>query len=118
MHHFLHILKYLYSQSKRKKYIRTIWLQKGIKKTTNLKNVDFARQNETIHHIIACCPKLSASMYLPVRHNKVAKVIYDTIINHNRILIEKIYTDNDKEIWWDKKVTTIPPLIHNKSDIV
>ena len=75
-------------------------------------------ENETIHHIIACCPKLSASMYLPVRHNKVAKVIYDTIINHNRILIEKIYTDNDKEIWWDKKVTTIPPLIHNKSDIV
>ena len=57
-------------------------------------------------------------MYLPVRHNKVAKVIYDTIINHNRILIEKIYTDNDKEIWWDKKVPTIPPLIHNKSDIV
>ena len=26
--------------------------------------------------------------------------------------------DNDKEIWWDKKVTTIPPLKHNKPDIV
>ena len=75
-------------------------------------------ENEAIHHIIACCPKLSASMYLPVRHNKVAKVIYDTIINHNRILIEKIYTENDTEIWWDKKITTIPPLIHNKPDIV
>ena len=75
-------------------------------------------ENETIYHRIACCPKLSASMYLPVRHNKVAKVIYDTIINHNRILIEKIYTENDTEIWWDKKVTTIPPLIHNKPDIV
>ena len=33
-------------------------------------------------------------------------------------LIEEIYTDNDKEIWWDKKVTTIPPLKHNKADIV
>ena len=38
-------------------------------------------ENETIHHIIACCPKLSASMYLPVRHNKVAKVIYEAIID-------------------------------------
>ena len=75
-------------------------------------------ENETIHHIIACCPKLSASMYLPVRHNKVAKVIYDAIIDHGRTPIEEIYTDNDKEIWWDKKVTTIPPLKHNKPDIV
>ena len=55
-------------------------------------------ENETIHHIIACCPKLSASMYLPVRHNKVAKVIYDVIIDRGRIPIEEIYTDNDKEI--------------------
>ena len=75
-------------------------------------------ENETIHHIIVCCPKLSASMYLSVRHNKVAKVIYDAIIDHDRTPIEEIYTDNDKEIWWDKKVTTIPPLKHNKPDIV
>ena len=32
-------------------------------------------ENETIHHIIACCPKLSASMYLPVKYNEVVKVI-------------------------------------------
>ena len=75
-------------------------------------------ENVTIHHIIACCPKLSASLYLPVRHNKVAKVIYDAIIDPDRTPIEEIYTGNDKEIWWDKKVTTIPPLKHNKPDIV
>ena len=75
-------------------------------------------ENETIHHIIACCQKLSASMHLPVRHNKVVKVIYDAISNHGRTPIEETYTDNDKEIWWDKKVTTIPPLKHNKPDIL
>ena len=57
-------------------------------------------------------------MYLPVRHNKVAKVIYDAIIDPDRTPIEEIYTGNDKEIWWDKKVTTIPPLKRNKQDIV
>ena len=75
-------------------------------------------ENETICHIIFCCPKLSASMYLPVRHNKVAKVIYEAIIDHGRTPVEEIYTDNDKEIWWDKKVTTIPPVKRNKPDIV
>ena len=67
-------------------------------------------ENETIHHIIACCPKLSASMYLPVRHNNVAKLIHDAIIDYDRTPIEEIYTDNGTQIWWDKKVTTIPPL--------
>ena len=70
--------------------------------------------NETIHHIITCCSKLSASMYLPVRRNKVAKVNID----HDRTLIEGIYMDKDKEIWWDKKVTTIAPLKYNKPDVV
>ena len=74
--------------------------------------------NKTIHYIIAFCPKLSASMYLPVRHKKVVKVIFDAIIDHNRTLIEEIYMDNDKKIWWDKKVTTISPLKHNKPNIV
>ena len=39
------------------------------------------RQRESIQHIIACCPKLSASMYLPIRHNEVAKVIYENLIS-------------------------------------
>ena len=57
-------------------------------------------------------------MYVPVRHKKVAKVIYDAIINHDRTPIAEIYTDNDKEIWWDKKIITIPPLKHSKPGIV
>ena len=57
-------------------------------------------------------------MYLPVRHNKVATVIYDAIIDQDRTPTEEIFTDNNKEIWQDEKVTTIPPLKYNKPDIV
>ena len=57
-------------------------------------------------------------MHLPVRHDKLAKAIYNAIIDHDRTRIEEICTDNDREIWWDKKVTNIPPLKHNKPDIV
>ena len=61
-------------------------------------------------------------MYLPLRHNKVAKVIYQNIIwkNENKLksppIVDK-YSDDEKEIWWDTKIKTIPPLKHNKPDI-
>ena len=37
-------------------------------------------QKETIQHIIASCPNLSALMYLPLQHNKVTNVIYQNIV--------------------------------------
>ena len=55
-------------------------------------------------------------MYLPVKHYKVAKVIYDAIhdCKNQRKGIIEIYNEPKKEIWLDKKLTTIP---HNKPDI-
>ena len=38
---------------------------------------------ETIQHVMAACPRLSASMYLPWRHNKVANIIYQNVIPKN-----------------------------------
>ena len=78
------------------------------------------KEKESIQHVIASCPKLSVSMYLPLRHDKVAKVIYDAIIdrkNQKKGIVE-IYSEGNKEIWWDKKIATIPPLKHNKPDIL
>ena len=62
-----------------------------------------------IQHVIASCPKLSTSMYLPLRHGKVAKVVYEAIIdckNQKKGIVE-IYNEGNKEIWWDKKITTM-----------
>ena len=59
-------------------------------------------------------------MYLPLRHDKVAKAIYDAIIgrkNQKKGIVET-YSEGNKEIWWDKKITTIPPLKHNKREII
>ena len=103
--------------------------------TNNLKNKRDKKHNinpkcqlchaekETIQHIIAACPKLRASMYLPVRHNKVAKIIYDCVIQRNdidnrMIPLQQKYTDEFVEIWWDNKIKTIPWLQHNKPVLV
>ena len=74
--------------------------------------VDYAKRKKSIQHVIASCPKLSASIYLPLRHDKVPKVIYDAIINrkNQKKGIVEIYIEGNKEICWDKKKTTISPL--------
>ena len=77
---------------------------------------------ESIQHIIAACPRLSVSMYLPWRHNKVAYVVYQKI--HPKAdegtcqPIREFYANEDIEIWWDTKIKTLMKLEHNKPDIV
>ena len=77
---------------------------------------------ETIQHVIASCPRLSASMYLPWRHNKVANIVYQNIIakepQSKRRPIQEVYVDGDIEVWWDTKIETLTPCKHNKPDIV
>ena len=40
---------------------------------------------EDIFHLLSSCSHLSACLYLPVRHNEVAKVIYNAIISQYQI---------------------------------
>ena len=79
-------------------------------------------QKETIQHIIASCPNLSASMYLRLRHNKVANVIYQNIVPKEeekcRQPIREFYSNEQIEIWWDTKIKTLTTVQHNKPDIV
>ena len=80
------------------------------------------RNKETIQHVTAACPKLSISMYLPWRHNKVANVIYQSIHpkadQKTRQPITEVYSDGETEIWWDMRIKTLLKLEHDKPDIV
>ena len=40
-------------------------------------------KTEDIFHLLCSCDQLSASLYLPMRHDEVAKVIYNAIIQHH-----------------------------------
>ena len=77
--------------------------------------------DETIHHIVACCPMLSASMYLPLRHDQVAKDVYRKLVNDNddaKVPIRDVYSTDEQTIWWDQRVKTPCTLKHNKPDIL
>ena len=80
------------------------------------------RNKESIQHIIAACPRLSISMYLPWRHNRVANIVYQKI--HPKAdegpwqSIREVYATDDVEIWWDTKIRTLQKLEHDRPDIV
>ena len=76
-------------------------------------------KDETIHHTIASCPKLSASMYLPVRHDEVAKEVYRRLITPKenvKVPILETYSSENIDIWWDNKINTPCKVKHNRPD--
>ena len=80
-------------------------------------------KNEDIFHILCSCSHLSASMYLPLRHDEVGKELYNAIIQHHfptlpYIFPRPIWVHKHIEIWWDTYVTTVPQVKNNKPDIV
>ena len=78
------------------------------------------KYNETVSHILAGCPSISPNLYLNDRHNPVAKVVYDELLQQYGIDSGEPKTvKNDKaEIWWDEKITMPVAVPHNKPDIV
>ena len=80
-------------------------------------------RTEDIFHLLSSCPGLSASMYLPMRHDEVGKVVYNAFIKHHfptslYIYPRPIWINKHIEIWWDQPVTTAPKVKNNKPDIV
>ena len=79
-------------------------------------------QNEDIFHVIGSCPELSANLYTNARHDPVAKIIYnETIKEEHPQRIDcppPVINTPSKEIWWNKIITTINKIEHNRPDIV
>ena len=81
-------------------------------------------QKEDIFHILASCSHLSASLYLPVRHDEVGKVLFNSVIrqeNPDQSYVpptNEVWQSDTVEIWWDTVVKTAPPVRHNKPDLV
>ena len=78
---------------------------------------------QDISHLLSSCSHPSASLYLPVRHNEQAKVIYNAIISqrrndHQYVQPRPVWADQDIEIWWDRLIKTVPTVPHNTPDIV
>ena len=82
-------------------------------------------QVEDIAHVISSCPKMSSRYYLPMRHDIIAKYVYEKVRrDHNKECNIKydadefIVSDGDHEYWWNVSVKTPAGVPHNKPDLI
>ena len=87
-------------------------------KYINLKCRICHKEKESIQHVLACCERLRIPMYLPVRHDAVAKTIYKIITGLGYKDIQEVYSNDTFEVWWDVKVSTKSSVKHNKPDLI
>ena len=79
------------------------------------------QQNQTIQHVVASCPSISASMYFPLCHDKVTYVIYKQMLTSKRdemVHVQEFDKDDSIEVWWDTRIKTLQKIQHNRPDIV
>ena len=79
------------------------------------------QQNETIQHIVASCPSISASVYLPLRHDEVAYIIYKQMLTNKqdeKVHVQEFHKDDSIDVWWDTKIKTLQKIQHYRPDIV
>ena len=79
---------------------------------------------EDIFHLLASCGSLSTSLYLPVRHDEVGKILFNELVKEDDpespyiIPKNEIWKSDKSEIWWDTSIETTPKTRHNKPDII
>ena len=86
------------------------------------------KQEETIFHVVSSCSYFSSNHYLHSRHNPVAKKPYDELISqiteveqdqkNSRKMPQSIVKIKHLEIWWDRGVTTLTKIPHNRPDLI
>ena len=80
--------------------------------------------NEDIIHIITSCPMMSVRYYLPLRHDVIAKIVYNPLVKENRSYRkydlqspEYIHKEGNLEYWWNISIKTATKIPHNKPDL-
>ena len=86
--------------------------------------------NEDIIHIIASCPMMSMCYYLPLRHDVIAEIVYNTLMHKKPRKIPKIYrkhglkspeyihNEGSLEYWWNISINTAMKIPHNKPYLI
>ena len=78
------------------------------------------RADETLFHLLCSCSALSPTLYLNIRHNMVARIMYQEIMGHEKVIYKppEVTRTANKEIWWNISMSTPEKVEHNKPDMV
>ena len=79
---------------------------------------------EDVFHILCSCPKMSSRYYLPLRHDIIAKHVFENLMKkidlHRKITYcdELIEVTEEKVFWWNVKVKTTTNVKNNRPDLI
>ena len=78
------------------------------------------RADETLFHLLCSCSVLEPTLYVNIRHNMVARIMYQEIIGHEKVIYKppEVTRTKNKEIWWDISVSTPRKVKQNKPDMI
>ena len=79
----------------------------------------FSRSEESVFHLVCSCPILAPTFYLHVSHNQVAKILYQEVLQNERMEFSppEITTKNQLEVWWDQEIKTTRKMKQNRPDM-
>ena len=72
-----------------------------IKRNMNTKCRACNKSDESVFHLICSCPALAPTLYLNMRHNQVARILYQEIIQSENMIYKPspVTKNNNLEIW-------------------
>ena len=90
------------------------------KQAMNAKCRVCGEKSESVYHLVGSCSTLSPSLYLKVRHNQIAKMLYQEITKNDHLVLNppEVTVKGDMEIWYDMEIQTTPKVDKNWPDIV
>ena len=75
--------------------------------------------------VIASCLMMSVRYYLPLRHDVIVKIVYNTLIHNKNLSYPKhdlespeyIHKEGNLEYWWNISINTVTKIPHNKPSL-
>ena len=101
-------------------------ISKKTEKPTNDNKCRLCKVNaKDVTHTISSCSKMFSQYYQPIRHDVIAKYLYEAIRKNKdpKWKIENkenefIDQDNGTEYWWNVSIKTAVKIRHNQPDLV
>ena len=74
----------------------------------------------SVYHLVGSCSTLAPSLYLKVRHNQIAKILYQEITRNEHLVLNppEVTVKGGMEIWYDMEIQTTPKVDKYRPDIV
>ena len=78
------------------------------------------KAEESVYHLMCACQVLTPTLYLNIRHNQLARIIYQEITEKDKMEMKPppVTNKDQMEIWWDEHIRTISKTEKNRPDII